>query len=565
MPRGWDEVYNTNNNQSNLKDRQTISVTDLIAEGPIYGLVDGAASVYLNDDRVLPLSEAATFHSQGPAFVALTNGSTTATISGGGITPIIESQNGDKYLIVRKGRGQVFVTASNGSAGTDDFNITATLTTVDSASFFNSSMVSSPVDIDTHIPARLGVINSGGVGDGAYGEGFITKVTSSSVAEYVPGTGGASGVWIPNGSYSLEVDRIVKIASISGVTVTLAANWAGTSGSYKFDVTGAVVSNLDVITQSQTTNYEAVTTQFRVGTLAQSPFMGQGGEGSTSISNSPSAGGTLERSNNYGGSQAPKELVGTSAAGFNLTASQVQEVDEARITFSYGGGHYAVDGKGKNVTTFTSYKTEIAIKKPGESSFNTYQVLKHPLIHSGVYKNAVSFVSTIDLTPFRPFSDFKVKVSRISNHTGPGYKTSTETFHDWQMSTASTLSNVTCVIKDVLTHPFSSIAKITFDTKKFQSVPTRSYHLRGLKVQVPSNYVTREQTSNGVANYQRNTSTGLIANSYQDWDGAFASAPVYTNNPAWVFFDVLTNNRYGLGDFLEATDFDKSALSRIAR
>ena len=475
MPN-WNEIYDVNeyyNGESNLKDRQTISVTDLIAEGPIYGLVDGAASVYLNDDRILPLSEASTFHSQGPASVALTNGSTTATISGGGVAPIIESQNGDKYLIVRKGRGQVFVNASNGSAGTDDYIITATLTTVDNASFFISSMVSTPEDIDTHIPARLGVINSGGVGDGAYGEGFITKVTSSSVAEYVPGTGGASGLWIPDGSYSLEVDRIVKIASISGVTVTLAANWPGTTASYKFDVTGAVVSNLDVITQSQTTNYEAVTTQFRVGTLAQSPFMGQGGEGSTSISNTPSAGGALELSTGYGGgSQAPKELVGTSASGFNLTASQIQEVDEARMTFSYGGGHYAVSGKGTDVTTFTSYKTEIAIKKPGESDFETYQVLKNPLIHSGMYKNAVSFVSTIDLTAFRPFSDFKVRVSRLSNHTGPGYKTATETFHDWQMSAASNLSNVTCVIKDVLTHPFSSLAKITFDTKKFKSTST---------------------------------------------------------------------------------------------
>jgi len=566
MPR-WKEIYEVDSyySQLNAKDRQTISVTDLIAEGPIYGLVDGAASVYLNDDRVLPLSEAATFHSQGPATVALTANSPTATISGGGTTPIIQSENGDKYLIVRKGRGQKFVTASNGSAGTDDFTITATLTTVNNQSFFNSSMISSPVDIDTHIPARLGVINSGGVGDGAYGEGFITKVTSNSVAEYVPGTGGPSGLWIPDGSYSLEVDRIVKIASISGTTVTLAANWAGTTGSYKFDVTGAIVTNLDVITQSQTTNYEGVTTQFRVGTLAQTPFTGRGGEGSTSISNTPSAGGALELGQNYSGSQAPKVLTGSSASGFRLSPSQLQEVDEARISFSYPGGHYAVSGKGNDMTTFTRYKTEIAIKKPGESDFGSYQILKNPLLHSGLYKNAVTFVSTIDLTAFRPFSDFQVRVERISNHTGPAYKTITGTYHDWQMIASSNLSGTTCVIKDILTHPFSSLAKVTFDTKKFQNIPVRSYHLRGLKIKVPSNYVTREQSSTGVANYKRNTTTGLISSSYQDWDGAFLDDKVYSNNPAWVFFDILTNDRYGLGDFLQSTDIDKYALYRIAR
>ena len=42
--------------QTSQKDRQTIAITDIISEGPIYGLVDGAASVYLNDDRVVPLA-----------------------------------------------------------------------------------------------------------------------------------------------------------------------------------------------------------------------------------------------------------------------------------------------------------------------------------------------------------------------------------------------------------------------------------------------------------------------------------------------------------------------------
>lgn len=76
------------------KDRQTISITDLIAEGPIYGLVDGAASVYLNDDRAVPLSEASSYYSQSAASAALTNGSTSATISGAGANPIIQSEAG---------------------------------------------------------------------------------------------------------------------------------------------------------------------------------------------------------------------------------------------------------------------------------------------------------------------------------------------------------------------------------------------------------------------------------------------------------------------------------------
>ena len=51
----------------------------------------------------------------------------------------------------------------------------------------------------------------------------------------------------------------------------------------------------------------------------------------------------------------------------------------------------------------------------------------------------------------------------------------------------------------------------------------------------------------------------------QDWDGNFRSALVYTNNPAWVFYDIISNSRYGLGHWLKASDVDKYALYRISR
>ena len=559
---------------SHLKnDRQTISITDLIAEGPIYGLVDGAASVYLNDDRAVPLSETGNYYSQSAARVTLTNGSTSAVITGAGAHPIIQSETGDKYLIVRAAHGTKQVAASNGSAGTDNYAITATLTTSDGSAFFTDSMISTPEDVDTHVPARLGLMAAGGVGDGAFGEGWITKRTSSSVAEFVPGgAAGPSGLWVPDGSYWLEVDKIAKISSISGTTVILESAWSGNPAAYpvlslRFDVTGAIVKKLDPITQTKTTNHEGITTQFRVGTLAQTPFSGRGGHGSTSISNSPSAGGALIQSSTYdsGSGDAPKVLIGSSNSGFKLTASQLQEVDEARFTIAYPSGHYAVNGEGSDRGTFTQYRTMIAIKKPGESSFEAYQVLKHPLVHQGIHKNAVTFVETVDLAAFRPFSDFKIQVERITDHQGDAYKTQTEKGSGWSQVTSASLTNTTCVIKDILTHPFTALGKVTFDTKKFTGMPTRSYHVRGLKVSVPSNYITREQTSDGVATYNRNVTTGATTSSYQDWDGAFAEEKLYTNNPAWVFYDILTNNRYGLGDFLKDTDIDKYALYRISR
>jgi len=550
-------------------DRQTIAVTDLISEGPIYGLVDSQASVFLNDDRAAPLSQAASFRSSTGERVVLTNGSTTATITGGGSTPFLVPSNGDKFLIVRAGRGTKTVVATNSSGGSNNANVQTTLTTSDGSNFFTDTMIStttaSPED---YVPLRLNRTSSShGQTDEGAGEGYITVRTSGSVAEFVPGLGGPAGVWLPDGTYEAEVDTVVKIASISGATVTLDAAWSGTSGTYKFDVSGAITLDADTVTQTQITNYEGVTTQFRTGTLAQAPFAGEGGEGSTAITNTPSAGGSIEQSSNFSGSQAAKELVGSAASGFNLTASQLQEVDEARVTFAYGSGFYAVSGKGKNFPTYIRYRLQIAIKKVGATDFST-PILISPTshkVHSGMNTNAVTFVEVFDLTKYRPFSDFKVIIDRVDSHQNPGFKGVGETFHDWQNVTAASISNTTCIIKEILTHPYSAMAKVSFSTKQFQSMPTRGYHARGLKVQVPSNYVTREEASDGIANYKRNVTTGVIENTYQDWDGAFRLNKVYTNNPAWVFYDVLTNNRYGLGDFLKDQDIDKFTLFRIAR
>ena len=559
-PKGFQEYLESYNVSAGAQQRQTITVTDLISEGPIEGLVDGQASIYLNDDRAAPLSQATTPASLSKASISLTNNSATATISDG---TIVLADNGKKYLIVKKGQGSIDVTATDAGAASDNGVIHCTLTA--GSSFFTTAMVSSPSNISSYVPCRLVTTDDNdGESNEGYGEGSISKRTSGTVVTFIAGEGNG-GTWKPSGTYNLEVDKVVEISSISGSTVTLASAWAGTTGSYKYDVTGTIVDTTDTVAQTQIANYEALTTQFRVGTKSQAPFVDTGGHGSTSISNSPSAGGTIEQTSGYGsGSQAAKELLGSSSAGFNLSAAQLQEVDEARVTWAYAGGHYAVSGKGNNQPTFTQYSITFQVKKPGETSFENTDILNREIVHSGEYVNAVTFVQKIDLDQYRPFIDFKLTIKRMSNHTGPGYKSKGETYHDWQGISAASITNTTCVIKDKLSHPYCAMAKVGFTSQQFQGMPKRGYHARGLKVKVPSNYVTREENA-GVSAYTRNISTGVVTSTYQDWDGAFRRFPVYTNNPAWVFYDILTNNRYGLGDFLEEQDIDKYMLYRIAR
>ena len=77
------------------------------------------------------------------------------------------------------------------------------------------------------------------------------------------------------------------------------------------------------------------------------------------------------------------------------------------------------------------------------------------------------------------------------------------------------------------------------------SIPARSYHVRGLQIKVPSNYDSYRRTYSGV------------------WDGSFKIA--WTNNPAWIFYDLVTNDRYGLGEFISEDIVDKWSLYVIAQ
>lgn len=120
-----------------------------------------------------------------------------------------------------------------------------------------------------------------------------------------------------------------------------------------------------------------------------------------------------------------------------------------------------------------------------------------------------------------------------------------------------------------------------FDSQDFQQIPERGYHVRGLKVKVPTNYFPLDSKYNDgtrvtTASYTRNKTTGVDTGSYVNWDGSFRGDRilinqgvnfdlVYCNNPAWVFYDLVTNTRYGLGNYIDASDIDKYALYQIAR
>ncbi|MGA6100938.1 TipJ family phage tail tip protein [Psychrobacter pocilloporae] len=101
------------------------------------------------------------------------------------------------------------------------------------------------------------------------------------------------------------------------------------------------------------------------------------------------------------------------------------------------------------------------------------------------------------------------------------------------------------IIDAKLRYPCSALLYLSFDAKTFSNIPKLSVDMQGVYVQVPSNYDTVTRTSTGI------------------WDGTFKQG--YTTNPAWHYYDLITNKRYGLGDKIKPFMINKWALEHIAR
>ena len=100
-----------------------------------------------------------------------------------------------------------------------------------------------------------------------------------------------------------------------------------------------------------------------------------------------------------------------------------------------------------------------------------------------------------------------------------------------------------------------------FDSVNFQNIPDRNYLVKLKKVAVPNNYNTYSRSCigawNGLFNGQRDG---------DDFDNISEKDLVWTDNPAWVLLDILTNTRFGVGKSgLRTEDVDIWNLYNVAK
>ncbi|MEG5732378.1 phage tail protein [Enterobacter bugandensis] len=109
-----------------------------------------------------------------------------------------------------------------------------------------------------------------------------------------------------------------------------------------------------------------------------------------------------------------------------------------------------------------------------------------------------------------------------------------------------TLQSFTEVIDAKLRYPNTALLYIEFDSSQFNgSIPQISCEPRGRVIRVPDTYDPETRTYSGT------------------WTGAFKWA--WTDNPAWIFYDLVVTDRFGLGNRLTAANIDKWALYQVAQ
>lgn len=132
-------------------------------------------------------------------------------------------------------------------------------------------------------------------------------------------------------------------------------------------------------------------------------------------------------------------------------------------------------------------------------------------------------------------SGWQIRVRRLTENTTDGRHADT-----------SRIESMTDIVDAKLRYPHTSLLFIQFDSKLFDGrTPNVTVEMKGIIVRVPANYDPVTRTYSGT------------------WDGTFKWA--WTNNPAWIFYDLVLNKRYGLGKRITADLVDKWTLYQIAQ
>jgi predicted phage tail protein len=139
------------------------------------------------------------------------------------------------------------------------------------------------------------------------------------------------------------------------------------------------------------------------------------------------------------------------------------------------------------------------------------------------------------------FRDYKINfASDTSFPVTIRVNRTTDDSTDTTLQNSSLWSSFTEIINEQRAYANSAHVAIRFDAQTFPSIPKRMYKVRGTLISIPHNSSVR---SDGSLEY-----TGTF-------NGTFKSDKAWTNDPAWILYDLLTTSK-GFGDQVDTTQLD---------
>ncbi|EOS5035093.1 phage tail protein [Escherichia coli] len=270
------------------------------------------------------------------------------------------------------------------------------------------------------------------------------------------------------------------------------------------------IDDLPILNDDGSSNFSGITWDFRDGSQDQTPMAG------------------------FDFVETPKSVNIQLKKTHDVTVSiDNDEADRVRVIMKFPSLRSVDKSSGDTNGTTVKYKFQIAngdatfsdVVAEGEKSVDITLTAKK----TGVYYRSY------ELKLPKPGRAYKVRVIRLTDDNSSQYL-----YNDtW-------VDSIGEIVDTPMNYPNSALVGLKVNSEQFGStMPSRSYLVRGIKIRVPSNY-----------NEYTNTYVGV-------WDGTFKL--LSSSNPAWILYDLLTNTRYGLGQFVSESMIDLGQLYQIGR
>lgn len=232
----------------------------------------------------------------------------------------------------------------------------------------------------------------------------------------------------------------------------------------------------------------------------------------------------------------------TDNADFVVHTITNREVDEVVVNISFTGQRSEQKKKKKSPKPWGTGAAvmfevgregdQISLKNGGSVGWMFAGIL-------GYATSAYNRTYHIPLPPAKEDRPRYIKITRLDMEFNVG---------DFKRSKGLNLVSISEGVAGDFKYPYTAFASHVFDASSMSGIPKRSYDVKMSKILIPSNYDAASRRYIG------------------NWNGIFNNKKQWTDNPAWIIYDILTNDRYGLGKFdFQPEYIDKWNLYSIAK